>query len=181
MKTLIYVRHGQTVYNLNKITQGRVDSPLSELGISQVKSLKERLDLTHIDKVYVSPQGRAIQTASILVEDLYSLNIDERLRELDFGIFDGRKEYLRTPFLLFTRGMNYKLFKGNSPKEMIINSKSFLKDLEDNKTYLIVGHGCFIFSAVSDLIKKPLMLFPKNASATIVVEENNQYKVKEIL
>ena len=47
---LYFVRHGQTVWNKNKIFQGIKDSPLTELGKNQTKKLKEKLnsiDFTH--------------------------------------------------------------------------------------------------------------------------------------
>lgn len=37
MATLYLVRHGQTTFNLEKRLQGRQDSPLTPLGVEQVK------------------------------------------------------------------------------------------------------------------------------------------------
>ena len=40
---IYFVRHGQTVWNVEKRFQGLSDSPLTELGITQAKLLGEKL------------------------------------------------------------------------------------------------------------------------------------------
>ena len=32
ISTICFVRHGQTEYNINKLIQGQIDNPLSQLG-----------------------------------------------------------------------------------------------------------------------------------------------------
>ena len=48
---IYFIRHGETLWNTLKIFQGRSDSPLTELGISQAEKLSEKLkDIEFTDK-----------------------------------------------------------------------------------------------------------------------------------
>jgi broad specificity phosphatase PhoE len=60
---LIIIRHGETNDNANGICQGQNDSPLSENGIAQAKSLALRFKDRKIDAVYSSDLQRAANTA----------------------------------------------------------------------------------------------------------------------
>ena len=65
----IYVtRHGQTDWNLEGKTQGRVDIELNEVGIKQAKQTKEKLKNIDIDLIICSPLKRAKKTAEIINE-----------------------------------------------------------------------------------------------------------------
>ena len=84
------VRHGQTEWNVLKKMQGSADIPLNEKGIEQAKQTKYNLEDVDIDFIFCSPLMRAKQTAEVINEDR-NLNItfDERLRERNYGEFEG--------------------------------------------------------------------------------------------
>jgi broad specificity phosphatase PhoE len=94
---MIYlIRHGQTEFNREDRVQGRVDSPLTELGVEQARAMGARLraivDETPGDwTLQASPLGRARQTAAIIAEvaGLPEARIDERLIEVGYGVFEG--------------------------------------------------------------------------------------------
>lgn len=98
---MIYiVRHGQTVWNLQKRKQGQKDSPLTLRGITQAKmvanSLKKNiLNLSEYQFV-ISPQWRCQQYASIICElldkDFSDCILEEDLREHSFGLWEGKVE-----------------------------------------------------------------------------------------
>ncbi|MEM8656220.1 MAG: histidine phosphatase family protein [Pseudomonadota bacterium] len=90
----IYVmRHGETVWNAEGRFQGALNSPLTEIGRAQARSLAEVLgahDLSGFD-VRVSPQGRAFETAAIaLARQVPELHTDARLCEIGVGEWSGR-------------------------------------------------------------------------------------------
>ena len=88
MKTTIYlIRHGQTEWNAEKRMQGRMDSPLTALGIEAAKQLAP--ELPEVGALYASPLGRTMQTADILFQGL-EIHRDDRLREIDMGDWEGR-------------------------------------------------------------------------------------------
>lgn len=85
---IILIRHGKSQGNKD-LEYAKDDSPLIEEGIEDLLKTKERLKDFKYDKVYSSPLKRALQTCEVLgIEDY---NIDDRLKEMDFGIFKGMK------------------------------------------------------------------------------------------
>lgn len=78
------LRHGQTLYNEQKRYQGQRDIPLSEKGRAALR----QADFSPRE-VYVSPLSRAVETARILFPDARLIPV-EALREMCFGIFEGR-------------------------------------------------------------------------------------------
>jgi glucosyl-3-phosphoglycerate phosphatase len=91
---ILVLRHGQTEWNSAGRYQGRLDSPLSDLGRTQARQqgrilareLASRSDIG----AYCSPQGRALATAKLVLKDVnLQPRIDERLREISFGQWEG--------------------------------------------------------------------------------------------
>lgn len=96
--TFYVVRHGQTDWNVEKRIQGFSDIPLNDHGREEALSLALELRDIHYDVCISSDLQRAYETALILTSNIFpSIEIvkDERLRERDSGIWDGRyyKEY----------------------------------------------------------------------------------------
>lgn len=70
----LFMRHGQTWYNRNTDLSKRYnpdlcDAHLSDEGINQIKSIQEIINKLNLEKVYVSPYYRALQTATIALEN----------------------------------------------------------------------------------------------------------------
>lgn len=88
---LLFVRHGQTDYNLNRISQGQeVDSDLNTTGITQVKATAELLP-NDIDIIVCSPMKRARQTAEILNQKLHiEIIIIDELKEFKYGTLSNK-------------------------------------------------------------------------------------------
>lgn len=78
------LRHGETALNAERRYQGRLDTPLSDAGARQL-----RPPPLFPEHVYVSPMLRARQTASVLFPAAEQ-RVVEDLREMDFGIFEGK-------------------------------------------------------------------------------------------
>jgi broad specificity phosphatase PhoE len=103
---ILLVRHGETEWNLQRRYQGRSDSPLTERGIAQAHSIGRLLgtlpDVASA-RIVASPLGRARRTAEIIREHLPAapeLLLDDRLRELSIGSWDGLTYYeiaMRSP------------------------------------------------------------------------------------
>lgn len=91
MTTLIVVRHGQSVSNVNGTFTGQMDSPLTELGVLQAQRTAEYLKDRKIDVIYSSDLSRAMQTAEPVAR-MHGLNIipDVRLREICGGDWEGK-------------------------------------------------------------------------------------------
>lgn len=96
IKTLWYMRHGQTEYNIRGIWQGQVDSPLSQTGIRQARAAYAYLSqsgiLGKVDHVYCSNLGRTQETARIALFPKGDRAIVKNdLAEMSFGDLDGKR------------------------------------------------------------------------------------------
>jgi len=89
---LYLLRHAQSEGNKRGIFQGKLDLPLSEEGIKQAQKAGEFLKRFTFDAIITSPQLRAKQTAEIVADILnLPLEVDERLREISYGVLEGKK------------------------------------------------------------------------------------------
>jgi len=92
MTRIILTRHGQTLWNVEGRVQGSLDSPLTEKGIRQARSLAVRLRDEGIKYIYSSDSLRAISTAEEIRCELglATISTSPALREFAFGEWEGR-------------------------------------------------------------------------------------------
>lgn len=88
MLRLTLVRHGTTALNEQRRYQGRTDAPLSKRGRREARRLGERLGRERFDAVVASDLARCTETASLACAGGGAP--DPRLREMDFGRWEGR-------------------------------------------------------------------------------------------
>jgi alpha-ribazole phosphatase len=86
---LLLLRHAETAGNLLKRYIGRTDEPLCDQGRARAKAFVRETKLPLVERVHVSPLLRARQTAELLFPQT-ELAVVEDLREMDFGVFEGR-------------------------------------------------------------------------------------------
>ncbi|HEX7760825.1 MAG TPA: histidine phosphatase family protein [Caulobacteraceae bacterium] len=95
---MIYLaRHGQTQFNRDQRLQGRIDSPLTELGLAQARQVgawfAPRVAAGGDWMLAVSPLGRAQHTARLVAQaaglTAEAVVTDERLIELSIGSWEG--------------------------------------------------------------------------------------------
>jgi broad specificity phosphatase PhoE len=67
----------------------RTDYHLSETGISQAKLMSDAFRYTPVTSVWSSPLARCRETAALIFGDAYSGNVQDDLREMDCGEWDG--------------------------------------------------------------------------------------------
>lgn len=138
---IYFVAHATTIDNENKIASGWKDVGLSDLGIQQAKEMKEHFKNIKIDLICCSDLKRAVDSVKIAFSDAIPIIIDKRLRELNYGDFNGKpseivdkmkKERIKKPFP-----------NGESYEQTMVWVHKFYKELKKNhpdKTVLIVGH-----------------------------------------
>jgi broad specificity phosphatase PhoE len=93
MAKLILARHGETVWNVEKIYRGRADVNLDEVGIKQAKLLGKYLSNWELEAIYSSSLRRALDTANII--DRYQkigVYIAEGLIDFDYGEWQSLPE-----------------------------------------------------------------------------------------
>lgn len=85
------VRHGETVWNTQKIMQGHGDSPLTLTGQKQALALGQEFADIHFDYVFSSDLLRAQRTAELItIEKKLAVNTTALLRERSFGKYEGK-------------------------------------------------------------------------------------------
>ncbi|MFL6479204.1 MAG: histidine phosphatase family protein [Nitrososphaera sp.] len=92
MGLVLFMRHGQADSNINRILAGRhLESHLTDLGRQQVMDCaKQLMKSIAIEKVYVSPVIRTVETARLVCEVLGTdYVIDKRLYETEMGKLVG--------------------------------------------------------------------------------------------
>ncbi len=92
------VRHGETEWNAAGRYQGAKDSPLTERGCAQARQTGRKLASVIRGRspllAYVSPLGRAAQTAAFIAESLpLDIRVEPRLAEISAGAWDGMSMY----------------------------------------------------------------------------------------
>lgn len=90
--TLLYlVRHGETDLNKKGVYYGWTDCGLSEKGVEQAQKVAGMLKEVTFDRVISSTLKRAQETAAIVSGlQLAEITLDERLKELNFGSWEGK-------------------------------------------------------------------------------------------
>ncbi len=90
MLTLVLTRHGLTDRSVPEQHLGqRIDLSINESGRRQAQALARRLSAVRFDRVITSPLFRARETAEVLAPGA-RLEADPRLREMDYGAWEGR-------------------------------------------------------------------------------------------
>jgi probable phosphoglycerate mutase len=93
MLTLHLVRHGDTAQSAEGYFAGDIDPPLTERGQKQALALGRLAPSLKLAQVYVSPKLRTRQTAEPIVAATQApLVVEEGLREIAYGTWEGRKE-----------------------------------------------------------------------------------------
>ncbi len=85
-----FLRHGETEWNAQGLSQGNVDVPLNAAGLAQARAAAGLLRHRGIVSVVASPLARARLTAEIVADVLgLPVALDDGLREAAFGVQEG--------------------------------------------------------------------------------------------
>ena len=160
---LIYiVRHGETRANVKGYLQGWSDDPLNENGIKLAEITGQKMKGTKFDFCISSPLTRAKETAEILLRESNNripIAYDERIREINFGdyeyadIKDPRiQQFFIDPFQC------HQFPNGESIQMLMERTQAFYKELtlmKNNKTILVVTHGCALRAMLNNIYDNP--------------------------
>ena len=141
---IYFVRHGQTVWNVENKICGATDSPLTEYGRKQAAETAENIKKKQIkaDEILYSPLSRAKDTATIISEICgVPMREEKRLFEQNFGKYestprDGEEfKEAKKQFLCRYDG-------GESMFQLAQRIYNLLDDLKaDGKDYILVAHN----------------------------------------
>lgn len=174
------IRHGESVFNTKGVlsSDALVENGLTEKGKSQVTEAVTVLRDTKIDLIYYSPLQRTKETAKIIAQNLgiseEQCIEDERLREMNFGVFEGKQvdEYLA----FFGNGYNRLITRpegGESWGDVKRRVGEFMYELEKKhaeKNILIVAHN-----GPLEMVRAVVTGVPKNILGGII--ERDEYDI----
>ena len=86
-----FLRHGETDWNAQGLSQGRTDVPLNATGIAQAHRAAGLLHGRGIERIVSSTLGRAMETARIAAAALdLPFDTNQDLQEASFGAEEGQ-------------------------------------------------------------------------------------------
>jgi len=138
---ITYFVHGTTTDNERGLSSGWFDVELSELGIKQSKELGLLTKDRNFDVVFVSDLKRAVESAQLTWGDKYKIIPDARLRECNYGDYNGKSSDVVEP--LQEQSITIPILNGESYEMVKERVKCFLDDLKknyDGKSIAIVAH-----------------------------------------
>lgn len=142
------MRHGEALSNVEEIVScwpEKFENHLTEKGRKTIKKSAENLKGESIDLIFSSDLLRAKQTAEITGKVLgVKPEFDKRLREIGFGIFNGKPiEKLWHYFKKEEERIKKRPPKGETYSEILKRVYRFLKDTGKKyrgKNILIISH-----------------------------------------
>ena len=144
MKKIYFVRHGETVWNVENKICGVTDSPLTELGHRQAIETGELIKSKGVkaDLIICSPLSRAHDTANHIGEIIgVPVVAEPQLVEQNFGVYEGTARD-GEEFQTKKRGFVYDFETGESMMRVGQRIYNLLDKLgEDDKTYILVAHN----------------------------------------
>ncbi|QNQ83180.1 histidine phosphatase family protein [Lactobacillus sp. PV037] len=182
VKTIYLVRHGQTLFNFRHKTQGRIDSPLTELGKRQALAAGKFFEKNNIkfDRAFTSTQERANDTLELITHNSLPYKRLKNLREKDYGIYEGQDEFL----LPWNRGLE-RDFEPTMEKDSAVvermerGMQEVFSQTRDGETVLVVGHGDILGQYVRKYKEELEFSGFKNCAYVKMSEENGKIRIEE--
>ena len=141
-KKIYFLRHGESVENIDKVKLNEIDAVLTKNGIIQAEQVASRMKNINLDIVYTSHFDRALKTAEKIAKDS-----DINLEILDFAY---ERLYPDSVYGLKDKSLELKKIKDDFKDVWIKNPDS------------IPGEGAESFNEFKNRIKKILDLIKNN-------------------
>ena len=190
--TLYFIRHGQSLGNLNGIFLGHTDLDLSPLGYTQAKITAEFLNDIHIDKVYSSDLLRAYNTCCEYLKftEVTAEKCTE-LREIYAGDWEGRSftelqnKFCNSYDIWLNDIGKSKPDNGEPVQELLERVKNRITKIasdNDGKTVAIFTHATVIRSFFNFAYGKTIdemknLKWATNASVSVAKYDGGKFKV----
>jgi len=164
MSTKIYlIRHAEAEGNLYRRVHGHFDSNITELGLRQIKALRDRFAEVHVDALYSSDLVRAQSTArAIGVARGMETQTTPRLREVNMGRWEdltwATLERDEAEQLAFYARDPARWEVGEPYKEKVQRISGVVRELAEKhpeETICIVSHGCMIRTLLGTIMGLP--------------------------
>lgn len=138
---ITYLVHGTTTDNEQDLATGWLPGELSEVGRMQAKQLGRQVADRRFDVVFCSDLARAVQSAELAFAGTYTIIPDKRLRECNYGDWNGKHISLfkdRLADFLFKPFPNGESYKDTESR--LADFIDFLNHNYNGKHVAIVAH-----------------------------------------
>jgi len=145
------IRHGRTYWNSLGRIQGHADIELDEAGLYQAEKVAAKLADNPVDIIYTSDLKRAKKTAEIIAAyHNVPLEISKVLREISFGIFEGRLHSESHAEMDIFRKQGQPFPGSEDVAEYFARVHAFLDEIleRNHKNIFIVGHYGTVRAAI---------------------------------
>ncbi len=152
--TIYLMRHGQTVWNVQRRLQGRRDSPLTAIGVAQAEAFGRRLATLEDAKncrLVASSLVRSWQTAVIAAakmgREATEIELDDRLVEHAFGEWEGllweevKRDHAASLAARMADRWNTPAPGGESYGDVARRVEAWLRDIEGPAPVAAFCHG----------------------------------------
>jgi len=190
MLKIFLIRHGETEHNRDNIVSGISDSILTETGKLQSKKLAEYFSNETIDAIYTSPSSRALETAQDIAKKKHlQVNCDERLREINFGDWEGKNWDFVSQNIPNWKEIRHEYRSPNGETQQEVSDRVFaflreIKKKHKEENIIIIGHGsvnkAFLGILLKISIKERYSIGQRNACINIIGISNNTVKIYKI-
>lgn len=165
-KDIYFIRHGRTLYNLEKRVQGRgIDSSLDPLGQQQGQAFYEHYQDHPFELVFTSNLKRTKETVYPFIEAGIPHIEVPNLDEISWGIYEGKAadekmhaEYKRVRAAWAAGDYQAKIEEGESAREMVDRLHDFVLQLKKRteEKILICTHGGSMAFLMTILQEQPI-------------------------
>jgi probable phosphoglycerate mutase len=171
MKEIYIIRHGETLYNVERRVQGRgVNSSLNEKGRQQARAFFELYKNHNFELLITSSLNRSKETVVDFIQQHNTKHLSyDYLDEISWGIYEGKEasedlhaEHKRVLSEWSNANYDAKIEGGESAFEMQNRLFKFLELLPSfpERKILICTHGATLGFLMTMLQNEPLSLMP---------------------
>lgn len=166
MTKVIFIRHGQTEWNVTGRYQGQSDVKLTEEGRKQAEKLADNFPVAKVDAIYASDLCRAMVTAETIAAKFgLKVQAEPAFRELSFGDWEGltyqqivdkweeaMANFLQHPDILeIPGGESFPAVQQRAMKRL-----NELIEKHDGQTIVVVAHGAVLRTMLTAALHMPL-------------------------
>ena len=166
MTKVIFIRHGQTEWNVTGRYQGQSDVKLTEEGKKQAEKLADNFPVAKVDAIYASDLCRAMVTAETIAAKFgLKVQAEPAFRELSFGDWEGltyqqivdkweeaMANFLQHPDVLeIPGGESFPAVQQRAMKRL-----NELIEKHDGQTIVVVAHGAVLRTMLTAALHMPL-------------------------
>ncbi len=184
---VLFVRHGQSVYDIEKRYGGWTDYPLTPKGKAQIRKKITAIKSINgqFEAIYSSPLKRAQMSAKILSNNLkIPFQTLEYIKERNtYGLLSGMKKIdaVKKYPIQVKRLEKGKYVDGSERQEdLLIRIKKSLRMIEKSgyKSVVVVTHGNYLKCVFEDIMKRKLT---KKEDGGFILVTLNRGRLKPIL